>query len=617
MGQAAFFFAWVLLAIGAWMMGQETATDRVRGPMDDFVEDSPEPASVPGVLPQAVRHPRAMVAAAHPLAAKIGVDVLKAGGNAIDATVAVQMALTVLEPQSSGIGGGCFILFWDAKAKAIYAVDGREETPRLARREDFLDEQGKLHRDRITGGACVGVPGTVAAMHLAHARWGKLPWDRVLQPAIDLAEQGVGMSPRLRWAIESQRRRLARFPASRTAFFHPDGSIPEISELRRYPDLARTLRLLAEQGPRVFYEGEIARRIVQAVNQAPYRPGRLTLDDLRQYRAVYRTPLRMTYRDMDVVGMPSPSSGMLTLGMMLGMLEPTETAKLRALPPSERLSLFLRLENTAFADRNAYLGDADWSPWRQESLLDRQRLLARREAALALAPGQRAKAGPAPGSTDEPSTSEDRLGAEEGTNTTHFSIVDADRNVVSCTTTIEHGMGSGLVVPGGGFLLNNELTDFDLDAASGPNALETDRRPRRSALGAANTTGGKRPRSSMCPIIVFRGQEPIMALGSPGGAYIIGIVAHCFLGVAEDGLDMQAAINLPRVSGRNRGPIELEMHFPRRAELVGQLEKQGWKVKPMQPGYEGWGGAHGIVIRPDGTLEGGADPRREGAVRGY
>lgn len=576
----------------------------------------PEPAGVPAVLPKVSRAPKAMVTAAHPLAAKMGTDILKAGGNAIDATVAVQMALAILEPQSSGLGGGCFIVFWDAKTQTAHTIDGREETPRQSSRKDFLDDQGQLLKDRITGGHCVGVPGTVAAMHLAHARWGKLPWKQVLQPAIRLAEEGVGISPRLRGAIESNYKRLARFPSSRSVFFHEDGSVPELSELRRYPELARTLRLIAEQGPSVFYEGEIAQKIVDAVQKAPYRPGYLSLEDLRQYRAVERQPARFKYRHLEIVGMPPPSSGTLTLGLMLGMLEPMTSKEWRESSPWQRAALFAQLENVAFADRQAYMGDADWCDWPQDKLLEPGRLEQRRQVAWKLKPSQKAKPGPAPGMPASPPNPDKTL-LEEGTNTTHFSIVDADRNVVSCTTTIEYGMGSGLIVPGAGFLLNNELTDFDLSLPEGANALTNERRPRRSALQGASSMGGKRPRSSMCPIIVFRDGKPIMSVGSPGGAYIIGIVAHCLLGVVDDGFDIQDAINQPRVSCRNRGILELEEHFPDRAKLVQELEKRGWKVAPIKTGYESWGGAHGIVIRPDGMLEGGADPRREGAVRGY
>ncbi len=243
----------------------------------------PEPVDVPRYLPAATTAPKAMVAAAHPLAARAGVQVLKEGGNAIDALVAVQMALNVVEPQSSGLGGGCFIVYHDAKTGKTYCIDGREETPAATRREDFLDAKGRVVAEPLTGGLPVGVPGTVAAMWLAHGRWGKLPMARVLGPAIRLAEDGSGVTPRLQVAIAVHQTRFLRFPESKKLFLHDDGSVPELGELRKNPDLGRTFRLLAEQGPKVFYEGEIGRDVVKAVREAPFQPGKLSADDLKSW----------------------------------------------------------------------------------------------------------------------------------------------------------------------------------------------------------------------------------------------------------------------------------------------------------------------------------------------
>ena len=577
-------------------------------------EAFPEPVAAPSLFPKASRARHGMVSAAHPLAARAGVLILQQGGNAVDAMVAVQMALNVVEPQSSGIGGGCFILFYDAATKRVHAVDGREECPAAARREDFLDAQGKLLNDSeiMTGGHCVGVPGTVAAMHHAHQKWGKLRWDQVLAPAIRLAEEGIGITPRLRWAIEANRSRFLRLPSSKMGFLDKDGSSPEVGQVWRQPDLARTLRLLAEQGPKVFYEGEIAHRIVQAVQQSPVRPGSLTMDDLRGYRVLEREPLRFRFHDTEVVGFPPPSSGTITLAQLLGMAA--------QLPPEQRrpgslgeIDFLARAESAAFADRNAYLGDQDFSDIPMSLLMEPGRITDRWHAAQTLKPSQKAKPGPRPGGGTTPAPAEQ----QEGTDTTHFSIVDDQRNIVACTTTIEHGMGSGLVVPGAGFLLNNELTDFDLKAQAGPNALETSLRPRSTALNDRMTPGRKRPRSSMTPVIVFREGKPVLTTGSPGGSQIIGVVNQVLLGVLDHGQDMQQAVNAARVSCRNTGTVALEGHYPHRARLVRELQGQGWKVKSLTPGYEAWGGAHGIRLLPDGTLEGGADPRREGVVRGY
>lgn len=606
-----------LLLLG--MLTLPTSGQTLQQPIDPHL--APEPVDLPRTLPKATLATQGMVSSAHPLASRIGVQVLRDGGNAIDALVAVQMVLTVVEPQSSGIGGGCFIVYHENKTKAIHCVDGREEVPAAARREDFLDARGAVSADPLTGPAASGVPGTVAAMWLAHGRWGRLPIKRLLEPAIRLAEEGSGVTPRLRSAIAANQKRFLRFPSSHAAFLHADGSLPEIGEVRRQPALGKTLRLLAEQGPRVFYEGEIAQDIVKAVQESPVRPGRMSLKDLRAYRAVFREPVRFSYRGHEIVGMPPPSSGTLTLGLSLGILEGTDVSKH---PPGsvDEVDLLARAGATAFADRNAYLGDQDWSPTLDmRGLLTPGRLRERAEAARTLQPGRQATPGAVPGTAQRSQSSSsshplDTGATWEGENTTHFSIVDADRNIVACTTTIEHGMGCGLVVPGRGFLLNNELTDFDLAKKTGPNALDVERRPRSTMIGPSGEHGGKRPRSSMTPVIVFKDGQPILTAGSPGGSRIIGIVAQILVNVIDHRMDAQQAINAPRLSSQN-GPLFLEALYPDRKGLGDALSRRGWKVQGSRSEDEAWGGAHAIRLRPDGKLEGGADPRREGAVRGY
>lgn len=571
------------------------------------VEAYPEPSEVPGHLPGAVRYKKAMVAAAHPLAARIGTDILQAGGNAIDATVAVQMALTVVEPQSSGIGGGCFIVYYDARTKQTHCFDGREETPAAARREHFLNKDGRVVTDAITGCRAAGVPGTVAGMYLAHQKFGKLPWKQVIEPAIKLAEGGIGVTPRLRDAISANRSRFLKIPSSKQQFLQgPTGTVPEIGTVLHLADLARTLRRIAEQGPAGFYEGETAELIVKAVKNCPIAPGSITLTDLKNYQAIERDPVTFLYRGYRVAGMPAPSSGTITLGIILHCLEAISPENRR---PStvEGIEAWAKAECVGFADRNAYLGDQGWvKDYQMISLLTPSRLGQRQKAALELKPGERAKPGELfhlqPGSSGDNPT--------EGENTTHFSIVDADRNVVSCTTTIEHGMGCGVVVPGAGFLLNNELTDFDLNKADGPNALDPGR---KDIHGRA---AGKRPRSSMAPLIIFKDDKPVMSVGSPGGPVIISIVGNTVVNVLDHQMDMQQAINAARYSCRNAS-LNLEGMFTQRAQLAKELASRGWKIANLTPGNSVWGGAHGIRLLEDGTLEGGADPRREGAVRGY
>jgi gamma-glutamyltranspeptidase/glutathione hydrolase len=276
------------------------------------------------------------------------------------------------------------------------------------------------------------------------------------------------------------------------------------------------------------------------------------------------------------------------------------------------MELLARAGAASFADRNAYLGDQDWSPEiDMRSLLYRSYIQQRAEAALASKPGEKQAAGKLSGVSGAEGSNR-----REGEDTTHFSIIDQERNVVACTTTIEHGMGSALLVGGRGFLLNNELTDFDLDQEKGPNALDASPQQRRTALNHNDQLGGKRPRSSMTPVIVFKDDQPCLTTGSPGGAYIIGIVGQVLVNVIDHDMDMQQAINAPRLSSRN-GPLELEALYPNRKELTSLLRSCGWKVAEPRPSYDVWGGAHGVRIRPDGTLEGAADPRREGVVHGW
>jgi gamma-glutamyltranspeptidase/glutathione hydrolase len=597
--------------LGGIGMTLPTPQDAPPAPAD--AEAFPEPVAAPSLFPPARRSKHGMVAAAHPLAAKVGVAILQQGGNAVDAMVAVQMVLNVVEPQSSGIGGGCFILYYDAATKQTYAIDGREECPAGARREDFLDPQGKLLKEEeaMTGGHSSGVPGTVAAMYVAHQKWGRLPWAQVMLPAIKLAHDGIGVTPRLRWAIDANRKRFLLFPSSKETFLEPDGAVSEVGQVLKQLDLAQTLLTLAQK-PSDFYEGPLAEKIVAAVQGSPVRPGKLTLEDLKNYKPLERQPVRFKYRDYEVVGFPPPSSGTITLAQLLGMAEQLP-ADHRAAGSVAEVDFLARTESAAFADRNAYLGDQDFSDIPMSLLMEPERIKERWQAAQGMKPSGKVRPGPRLGGGDAPPPTEQ----EEGTDTTHFTIVDAGRNIIACTTTIEHGMGSGLVVNGCGFLLNNELTDFDLKSTDGPNALDTKPRPRRTALNDPKTPGRKRPRSSMTPVIVFRDGQPVLTVGSPGGSQIIGVVHQALLNVLDHGMDMQQAINAPRFSCRNTGALSLEGHFKARDRLVKELQGRGWKVKPLSPGYEAWGGAHGIRLLPDGTLEGGADPRREGVVRGY
>jgi gamma-glutamyltranspeptidase/glutathione hydrolase len=497
-----------------------------------------------------------MVAAAHPLAVEAGYEALKRGGSAVDAAVAVQMVLGLVEPESSGIGGGAFMLHWSEREKKLRTYDGRETAPAAAKPDRFLDSQKRplSFIDAAVGGRSVGVPGVLRMLELAHARHGRLPWHELFDPAIRIAEQGFDASPKLREA-------LARERFLRSEIF----SSPRIVN-REY---AETLRVIARGGARMFYEGDIAKDMVLAV-RTHAKPGDLSEDDLRSYRALEREAVCGPYRRWRVCSMGPPSSGGVAVLQILGLLERTSFA--RAPPGSAAaLHLFAEAGKLAYADRARYLGDPAFVPVPVNALLH-PRYLEKRAQLI----GDRAMALAPPGD------------AEAGTS--HFSIVDARGDVVAMTTTIESAFGSRIMVRG--FLLNNQLTDFDF-APGGPNSVA----PR------------KRPRSSMAPTLVFEGEKVRMALGSPGGSMIINYVAKALVGTLDWGLELQAAIELPNFGSRN-GPTLIEQGS-RYDELASPLAGLGHQVDriPLTSGLHG-------IERVPGGWRGGADPRREGIARG-
>ena len=493
--------------------------------------------------------PKYMVAAAHPLAAEAGADVLKRGGTAVDAAIAVQMVLGLVEAESSGIGGGAFMLHWSDAQKKLRSYDGRETAPAAARPDRFLRDGKPLpFLEAAVSSRSVGVPGVLRMLELAHRRHGQLPWAELFAPAIRIAEEGFVPSAKFLAALE-------RAPEMRK-YFAADRIVN-----REY---AATLRVLARNGAGAFYEGAIAKDLVQAVR------GELTDEDLRGYRALEREPVCGPYRRWRICSMGPPSSGGVAVLQILGVLERTQFA--RAPPQSaEALHFFSEAGKLAYADRARYLGDPDFVSVPVKALLapayldGRARLVT--EKAMPLAP---------PGDTEA--------------GTSHFSIVDARGDVVSMTTTIEAAFGSRIMVRG--FLLNNQLTDFDF-MPGGPNSIA----PR------------KRPRSSMAPTIVFEGERVHMAVGSPGGSMIINYVAKALVGTLDWGLDMQAAIDVPNFGSRN-GPTLIEQGS-RYEALAAPLTQRGHQVDriPLTSGLHG-------IERTAGGWRGGADPRRDGAVRG-
>ena len=533
-----------------------------------------------------------MVSAANPLAVKAGYDVLKAGGSAIDAMVAVQTVLGLVEPQSSGLGGGAFLVYYDAEKKQLTTFDGRETAPAAATPELFQDQNGKplAFYSAVVGGRSVGTPGTVKLMGELHARYGRQPWPDLLKPAQKLAENGFTVSQRLGSAIAGDKERLQRYPDTRRYFFRENGQPLAEGDVLKNPDYARTLGLLAKQGADVFYHGKIGKQIVKKVQEIKDNPGLLSRRDLMAYRIKERPVICAPYRQYRVCGMGPPSSGTLTVGQILGISAQANLASLQKESP-EAWQVIGDATRLAFADRNRYMADTDFVPMPQglldqQYLADRARLIAKGSALVQVQPGQPDWDNPVAQADDQ---------SIELRSTTHISIVDKDGNIVSMTSTIENGFGSRVMT--NGFLLNNELTDFSF--ASHKNGHPV----------ANRVEPGKRPRSSMAPIIVMKDDKPYLVLGSPGGARIIGYVANTLIRHLEWGIPVQAAINAPHLQNRS-GTYELEAGTDAEA-LKAPLEKMGYKVtiRDLNSGLQ-------AIQFQGGRLVGASDPRREGIALG-
>lgn len=535
-----------------------------------------------------------MVAAANPLAATAGKDILAAGGSAIDAAIATQLVLNLVEPQSSGIGGGLFLVHYDKAANKVETVDGRETAPLAATADLLMGADGKPMKfyDAVVGGRSVGVPGTLRALEAAHKKWGKLPWAKLFEPAITLAEGGFTVSPRLNGLLTNEKY-LPSNPTARSYFYDADGKAHPVGYLLKNPAYAATLRNIAANGADVFYSGPIAEEIVATVTNHPTNPGTMTLDDLKTYRAALREPVCGAYRDYKICGMAPPSSGGIAVLQILGMLQQKDLAAVAQKPGPEATHWLAEAERLAFADRNLYVGDADFVSVPTEGLIDPLYLKSR--AAL-INPDKsmgKAKAG-------EPTMKKTFLyapsdGIENGTS--HVSIIDRFGNAISMTTTIEDGFGSRQMTKDG-FLLNNELTDFNFA-------------PTEEGKPVANAVApGKRPRSSMAPVLVFdKDGKLFAAVGSPGGSQIIPYVAKTLVGLIDWKMDPQVAVDLPNAGSRN-GPTELEQGTEAEGWKAA-LEAKGHEVKLMEQNS----GIQAIVVTPDG-LSGGADSRREGVAIG-
>jgi len=550
----------------------------------------PEPAS--GRSEKALAHAqRYMVAAAHPLAVEAGLQILDAGGNAIDAMIAVQLVLNLVEPHASGLGGGAFLLHYDAANRVTRAYDGRETAPAGATPELFMRNGKPMpFREAVNGGRSVGTPGVPRLLETAHRKHGKLPWATLFKPAIDLAEQGFPVSARVH-ALLQREGALGNEPASRAYFLNADGTPKPAGTILRNPEFARTLRAMAAGGADVFYRGDIARDIVNAVRKHPTNPGTLSEDDLAGYEIREVDALCAPYRAYRVCGMPPSSSGGIAVLQMLGMLAPQNLSAVRP-GSAQAVHLLAEAGRLAYADRNRWVADDRYVDVPVAGLLDPAYLTARSKLIRTDRSMGAAEAGTPPGAK----TAYANDPVDEVVGTSHIAIVDGDGNAVSMTTTIEDFFGSRLMVRG--FLLNNQLTDFNFN-------------PAESGRPVANAVApGKRPRSSMAPTLVFRGNGDLhLVVGSPGGSQIINYVAKTLIATLDWNLDIQAAIALPNAGSRN-GPTEIERGTAFEA-LSAPLATMGHEVQTLDM----TSGLHGIM-RVNNGWQGGADPRREGIAKG-
>ncbi len=547
------------------------------------------------------------VAAANPLATEAGYRILKRGGSAIDAAVAVQMVLGLVEPQSSGVGGGAFLVYFNGRD--VDAFDGRETAPAAANGNLFLGNDGKPMSffDAVVGGRSTGVPGAVRMLELAHKQYGKLPWASLFDPAIALSESGFAISPRLNTLLASEPY-LKNDAEARAYFYKADGSPKDVGTILRNPQYAAVLRKIASQGSAGLLEGDVARDIVRKVNGHPTNPGSLSVDDLKNYKALKRAPFCSDYtvapREYRICGMPPPSSGSITIAQILGILQntPASSSALPSdgVPGADWLHLYTEASRLAFADRNLYIADPDfvkppagsWQTMVEPSYLASRAKLIGNDSMKIAQPG-------APGGV-KTSLASMPDAVEHGTS--HISIVDGFGDAIAMTTTIESQFGSRQMVDG--FLLNNELTDFSFAPSDSQGAPIANR-----------VEPGKRPRSSMSPTLIFdkKTGELLMSAGSPGGALIIHFTAKTIYGVLNWGLTPQKAIDLPNFASMNGPTILEEKRFP--ASTVKALKDRGHDVRE-QDMNSGLQAITRSAVDGKQVLLGGADPRREGIVMG-
>ncbi len=562
-----------------------------------FAASDPEGVSQKIAKTEVVTH-KYMVVAANPLASKAGADMLAAGGSAADAAIAAQLVLTMVEPQSSGIGGGGFLSFYDHATGKMVIYDGRETAPAADKPDLFLGPDGQplSFFQAAVGGKPIGVPGIVRLMEAVHKDYGKLPWPKLFEPAITLAEDGFAVTPRLHWWLDSAKDFLSNSPDLKAHYYKPDGSALAVGDILKSPELAKTLHLLADKGPNAFYAGPLAEEIVKAADQGMGveghpSPAAMTLDDLKNYQVIRRDPVCGTYRKYEICGAGPPAAGAIGVIEILGMLQRFDPLQL--VPQNARTyHLFAEASRRAFADRDAYVADPALVKVPVQGLTDPSYLAVRSGTIDASQATPHVDPGVPPG----PRTDIGPDATIEQAGTSHMSIVDAAGNGVSFTTTVNAPFGSHIMV--GGFILNDQLTDFSF-------------RPTIDGKPVANAVhGGERPRSSMAPLIIFGGRRHLrLLIGSPGGSKIIDYVALATMAHLDWGLGIQQAVDYGHVV--NTGTrTELEADTPV-AAFADQLTGMGHQVELMSE----TSGLHAIAVMKDG-LHGGADSRREGVAIG-
>ena len=554
---------------------------------------TPTLAKVPGVPADQEGATQGIVAVSHPAAAQVGKDILAKGGNAVDAAAGIQLALNVVEPMMSGIGGGGFLMVYEKETNKISVLDSREMAPKGVQAEMFLGEDGKPipFYERHTHGNAVGVPGTLLGVETALEKFGTMKLSEVIDPAIELAEKGVKVNWITAQYIQDETEKLKKHETAANVFV-PDGKPLQEGDLLVQPDLAKTFKLIKEKGTDVFYGGEIGEALVKEVQRTG---GSMTLDDLKRYEVKEREPVRATFRGYEVVSMPPPSSGGLTLIQILKLMEGFDNTK-DGPQSAAYLHRLIEANHLAYADRAAYMADEDFYPVPKKGLIDDAYIAERRALIHPDKANDKVEKGDpwkAEGKTAPPTK---KLSAPSASvYTTHFSVMDKWGNLVSYTTTIEDVFGSGIMVPGYGFMLNNELTDFDA-TPGGVNEVEA----------------GKRPRSSMTPTIVLKDGKPFMAVGSPGGSTIIASVSQTILNVIEHNMPIQEAILAPRIFSSSYPNVTWEAGIDQDVVLKLMSMGHAFAEKPSNIGN-----VQAVIYDLEtGKMYGGADNTREGTVLG-